>query len=120
MMPDVGTPERAETLNLLFMEACTFQRWTGVQFMEQKIHPLIGKTTDRTSLDEAHKQLQSSLAILEKQLYGKDHLFKRFSLVDCAFTPWLSYLHLSDHPSMMRWLKRLRVRACWKSCGFRD
>ena len=78
--------------------------------MEQKIYPLIGKTTDRTALDEAHQRLHSSLAILEKQLDGKDHLFERFSIVDCAFAPWLPYLNLSDYPNMKRWLTQLREK----------
>ena len=120
MLPNVGTASHAEALNLLFMEACTFQRWAGVHFMEQKIHPLIGKPTDQAAMDKAHRRLQSSFAILEKQLGGKDHLFERFSIVDCAFAPWLPYLHLSEYPNMMRWLERLRERASWNACGFRD
>lgn len=120
MMPNIGTADYAEALNLLFMEACTFQRWAGVHFMENKIHPLIGKPTDRAALDKAHRRLHSSFAILEKHLDGKDHLFERFSIVDCAFAPWLPYLNLSEYPNMMRWLERLRERTSWKSCGFRD
>ena len=119
-MPDIGTADYAEALNLLFMEACTFQIWARVHFMEQKIHPLIGKTTDRAALDEAHLQLQSSFSILEKQLDGKDHLFERFSIVDCAFAPWLPYLNLSGYPNMKRWLTQLRKRNSWNACGFRD
>ena len=44
LLPPVDTPEYAQSLNtLLFMEACTFQRWADVHFMEQIIHPLIGR-----------------------------------------------------------------------------
>ena len=120
MMPDIGTADYAEALNLLFMEACTFQRWAKVHFMEQKIYPLIGRTTDRTALDEAHQRLHSSLTILDKQLDGKDHLFERFNIVDCAFAPWLPYLNLSDYPNMKQWLTQLRKRNSWNACGFRD
>ena len=120
LMPVTGTAEHAEALNLLFMEACTFQRWAGVHFMEQKIHPLIGTATDQMALDEAHRRLQSSFAILERQLDGNDHLFMRFSIVDCAFAPWLPHLNLSKYPNMTRWLKHLRTRKGWKACGFRD
>ena len=87
----------------LFLWKCTFQRWAGVHFMEQKIYPLIGKQQIELP-DEAHQRLHSSLAILEKQLDSKDHLFERFSIVDCAFAPWLPYLNLSDYPNMNRWL----------------
>ena len=120
LMPDTGTADYAEALNLLFMEACTFQRWAGVHFIEQKIHPIIGKGTDQLALQEAHRRLQSSFSILEKQLDGKDQLFERFTIVDCAFAPWLPYLNLSKYPNMTRWLERLRARACWTACGFRD
>jgi len=120
MLPTIGTSAYAQALNLLFMEACTFQRWAGVHFMEQKIHPLIGKGTDQAALDEAHRRLQSSFDILEKQLDGNAHLFERFSVVDCAFAPWLPYLHLSKYPNMTKWLERLSERDSWKSCGFRD
>ena len=120
MLPKIGTAAHAKALNLLFMEACTFQRWAVVHFMEQKIHPLTGKPVDNVALSEAHRKLQSSFGILEKQIGDKNHLFEHFSIVDCAFAPWLPYLHLSEYPNMMRWLHLLRARASWKSCGFRD
>ena len=120
LMPDIWTADYAEALNLLFMEACTFQIWARVHFMEQKIHPLMGKSTDRAALDKAHLQLQSSFSILEKQLEDKDQLFERFTIVDCTFASWLPYLDLTERPNMTRWLKQLRMRNSWKACGFRD
>lgn len=120
MLPDPSNPDYAQALNLLFMEACTFQRWAGVHFIEQKINPLIGKATHLEALAEAHLRLQSSFDILEKQLTGGDWLFERFSIIDCVFAPWLPYLDLSERPNMTRWLSNLRQRDSWTACGFRD
>lgn len=120
MLPDLGTAEYAQALNLLFMEACTFQRWAGVHFMEQKIHPLIGKPTDQASLDEAHQKLLSSFAILERQIHDRDYLFQSFSIIDCAFAPWLPYLNLSQFPNMTRWYTHMCTRRSWLACGFRQ
>lgn len=120
MIPIMGTPEYAQALNLLFMEACTFQKWAGVHFMELKINPLLGKSTNQDALREAHHRLQSSFAILETQLNGRNHLFENFSIVDCAFGPWLPYLDLSHHPNMSRWFHNMCMRDSWLACGFRD
>ena len=120
VMPPTGTKEHAEALNLLFMEASTFQQWAGVHYMEKKIYPLMGRETNPESLNEAHVRLKSSLAILEKRLEERNHLFEQFSIVDCAFAPWLPYLDLSGHPNMTRWLEQLRKRDSWFACGFRD
>ena len=120
LMPDIGTADHAEALNLLFMEACTFQQWAGVHYMERKIYPLMGRQTNLDALKEAHLRLQSSFDILEQQLHERNHLFEGFSIVDCAFAPWLPYLDLTDRPNMTRWLKHLRLRHSWRACGFRD
>lgn len=120
MMPNLGTQEYAEALNLLFMEACTFQRWAGVHYMERKIYPLMGRQTNHDAIKEAHQRLQSSFDILEQQLYRRNHLFEEFSIVDCAFAPWLPYLDLTERPNMTRWLEHLRMRKSWQTCGFRD
>jgi len=120
MMPKTGTKDHAEALNLLFMEACTFQRWAGVHYMEQKIYPLMGRQTNREALTEAHQRLQSSFDILEQQLHERNHLFEEFSIVDCVFAPWLPYLDLAERPNMTRWLQQLKERKSWQACGFRD
>lgn len=120
MMPNPGTEEYAEALNLLFMEACTFQRWAGVHYMERKIYPLMGRKSNDDALKEAHQRLQSSFDILEHQLHERNHLFEEFSIVDCAFAPWLPYLDLTERPNMSRWLVHLRMRNSWTACGFRD
>ena len=120
LLPPSTSPDYAAALNLLFMEACTFQRWAGVHFIQQKINPLIGQPTDQAALDDAHQRLLSSFDILESQLDGQDTLFTDFSIVDCAFAPWLPYLNLSAHPNMQRWLDGIRQRDCWTACGFRD
>ena len=119
MLPPYGTTEHANAINLLFMEACSFQRWAGVQYMEKKIYPLMGRESNHTRITEAQLSLQSSLDILEQQLNGKIHLFEHFSIVDCAFAPWLPYLNLTEHPNIDRWLSHLRQRESWDRCGFR-
>jgi glutathione S-transferase len=120
MLPSPSSADYAEALNLLFMEACTFQRWAGVHYIEQKINPLIGKSTNPDALVEAHQRLQSSFDILERRLAERETLFDAFSVVDCAFAPWLPYLDLSERPNMQRWLAHLRTRDSWNACGFRD
>ena len=120
LMPGTGTADHAEALNLLFMEACTFQHWAGVHYMERKIYPLIGRQTNPDAIKEAHRRLQSSFDILEQQLHERNHLFTQFSIVDCAFAPWLPYLDLTERPNMTRWLKHLKEKESWIACGFRD
>lgn len=118
MLPKIGTSAYAQALNLLFMEACTFQQWAGVHFIEQKINPLIGKSTNVDALSEAHQRLLSSFDILERQLDGRNQLFERFSIIDCAFAPWLPHLDLSEHPNMTRWYNSMSMRRSWIACGF--
>ena len=120
LIPPANSSEYAQALNLLFLEASSFQRWAGVHFMEKKIHPIIGKPTSEINILQAHKRLISSLAILETQIGTKNQLFQEFTIVDCAFAPWLPYLDLSEHPNIHRWLSSMRLKRCWKVCGFRD
>lgn len=120
MLPPIGTTQHAEALNLLFMEACTFQQWAGVHFMQEKIYPLMGKPTNTEALLEAHQRLHSSYEVLNSKLAQNDFLLGKFSIIDCAYAPWLPYLNLAEYSNLERWLRTLRTLDSWKACGFRD
>ena len=82
--------------------------------LQKKILPLMGKESDASAVLNAHRNLKPIYALLEQQLSYHQYLCGEFSLVDCAFAPWLPYLHLDDFPLLQAWQKRLEERPAWK------
>lgn len=107
-------------LNLLFLETGAIQRLAGAHFIQKKINPIIGKPTNHDVIEQANKKLQPIFAILDKQLQKYDYLCGDFSIVDCAYAPWLPYLDLENWTSLLEYRERIKGRDSWKACGIRD
>jgi GST-like protein len=106
--------------NLLFLEASSVQRLAGVHFIQKKIRPLMQKKTMQDAINIANSKLQPIYAILDQQLQKHDYLCGDFSIVDCAYAPWLPYLDLENWDSLLEYRRKIKERDSWKSCGFRD
>lgn len=106
--------------SLLFIEASAVQRLAGVHFIQKKINPLIRKKPNQEAINIANLKLEPIYAILDQQLQKHDYLCGDFSIVDCAYAPWLPYLDLERWDSLLEYRRRIKGRASWKVCGFRD
>jgi glutathione S-transferase len=108
---------RAKALNLLFMESAAFQEHAGVAFFNRGILPRMGKTGDSERVAKAHQKLAPILRVLSEAIGEQPYLMGPFSLVDCAYAPWLPWIDLDDFPNLAAWRDRLQARPEWKTCG---
>lgn len=109
-----------QALSLLFMESSVFQRHAGTHYWQKVIQPRLGNTPNEDKIKSAAHQIQPLLQILKTQLASSDYLFGDFSLVDCAFAPWLPHLDLSGWPLLIEWRYRLMNRASWEKAELRQ
>ena len=109
---------RAMAFNLLFMEASAFQDQASVYYFNRVVLPHIGKAGDEQRIARAARKITPLLSLLSKQLANQDYLLGSFSLVDCAYAPWLQVLDLDDYPNLLEWKKRLQSRPAWTRCEF--
>jgi len=112
------TPGLAMALNLLFLESAAFQDLAGIHFLNRVVLPRIGKEGDPAHLQKAEKKIRYLLDILETQLGENEYLLGTFSLVDCAYAPWMPVIDLSQHPRLNAWRDRLKARQAWIRCEF--
>jgi len=108
---------RTHAMDLLFIEASSFQLHAGMVFLNRGILPRIGKEGDEGRIAKAHKKLSSTFEVLSTALDSRDYLLGDFSLVDCAYAPWLPWLDLDTFPSLAAWRDRLMARPEWTRCG---
>jgi glutathione S-transferase len=106
-----------KAMSLLFMETATFQSLAGTHYYQKVISPLLGKTPNIERLKTAEGQIQPILKILSDTLEEGDYLLGNFSLVDCAFAPWLPHIDFHSHPRLFRWRSRLMARPSWAASG---
>ena len=106
----------AQALSLLYTEAAAFQEPAGAFFWARVILPRVGKTADPERLEKARKKIAPLLTLLERQLEGKEYLLGDFSLVDCAYAPWLPHLELDGNPAVAAWRDRVVERPAWLRC----
>ncbi len=116
LWPEAATG-RALAIDLLFLETSVMQLHGGMVFLNRGILPRIGKAGDPERVAKAHKKLGPTFRLLESTLGTNDYLLGDFTLVDCAFAPWLPWLDLDAYPGLMAWRARLRDRAEWRRCG---
>lgn len=109
-----------KAMSLLFMETATFQSLAGTHYYQKVISPLFGKSPNIERLKRAEVQIQPILKILSDTLEEGDYLLGDFSLIDCAFAPWLPHVGLRSHPSLFRWRSRLMARPSWAASGLRQ
>jgi glutathione S-transferase len=108
----------AKALNLLFLEAAAFQDAAGVMFFNRVILPRRGKVADPGRMAKATTQLNSLFRVLMQQFTGP-YLLGDFTLVDCAYAPWLPILDMDDFPELAAWRQRLMDRPSWEQCEFK-
>ena len=113
----VTRPGRARGMDLLFIEASIVQLQAGMSFLNRGILPRIGKEGDEERVAKAHKKLRTSFEVLSTALESRDYLLGDFSLVDCAYAPWLPWLDLDAFPPLVAWRDRLMARPEWVRCG---
>jgi len=111
------TAGRAQAMDLLFIESSGFQLHAGAVFLNRAILPRIGKEGDPTRVAKAHKKMAPILQLLSDTLGDADYLLGAFSVVDCAFGPWLPWLDLDGYPTLSAWRARLEARPEWSRCG---
>ena len=114
-----GDPSgQAKALNLLFLESGAFQDPAGAFFWERVVLPKLGKPGDPERLAKCRKKLEPLFQILSDHLGDQDYLLGDFSLVDCAYAPWLPVLDLDEYPQLAAWRTRLQARPSWEACQF--
>ncbi len=107
-----------EALSLLHMESGAFQDQAGVYFYNRVVRPFAGKEGDPERVAQAAKKMAPLLTVLDDRLDEKDYLLGDFSVVDCAYAPWLPILDLDDHQNVAAWRERLKARPSWAACDF--
>ncbi len=113
------THGKAKALRLMFLEAAAFQDPASTHFFNRVVLPSIGKEGDPERVAKAAKKIRPILSVLAEELGEQDYLLGEFSLVDCAFGPWLSSIDLDDFPVLEAWRDRLRSRPAFLRCKFR-
>jgi len=108
----------AEALSLLFLEAAAFQDLAGVYFWNRVVRPRYGADVDESKVAATTPKMNRLLDVLASRLGEKEYLLGDFTLVDCAFGPWLPVLDLEEHPSLLAWRSRLVSRPAWTACEF--
>ena len=74
---------------------------------------------DVALIREAHGNIGTTFAVLERQLQGKDYLAGSFSLADIAYMPNIALLERfqvpldPDFKNVAGWIERLRARASY-------
>ncbi|MEE2751707.1 MAG: glutathione S-transferase family protein [Myxococcota bacterium] len=111
-------PQRALALNLLFLESAAWQLQASVYFYNRVVMPFIGAQPDHSRLEKASTKIQPLLELLNQQLGDSEYLLDEFSLVDCAYAPWLPVLDLEAFPALEGWRDRLARRKAWQACEF--
>lgn len=107
-----------EALSLMHMESSAFQDLAGVYFFNRVVLPQVGRPGDPERIAKAAKKTAAILTVLDDRLEGRDYLLGDFTLVDCAYAPWLPILDLDDHARVAAWRDRLMARPSWAACGF--
>jgi glutathione S-transferase len=109
----------AQALSLLFFEASTFNEVARVYFFNRLVLPRLGKDGDEARVAQAAKKMKPLLTLLEERLSASNaYLLGDFTLVDCAYAPFLPVLDLAGFPSLQAWRHRLMARPSWGRADF--
>jgi len=98
-------------------------------FGETSIHGYLGpmgfqmfrKAPDKRDegvLSRGRQRMPEVLAVLDRQLEGKDYLVGEFSIADCACSPWLELsemfgIDMSAFRNVADWMSRMQARPSW-------
>jgi len=75
---------------------------------------------DQSILERGRKRMPEVLAVLDRQLEGRDYLVGDFSIADCACAPWLEVapsleIDLTPYANVSGWLARMQARPSWSA-----
>ena len=110
--------QRAEALSLLFLEASAFNEVARQYFFNRLVLPRLGKPGDEARVAKAAPKLNALLALLESRLGEREYLLGDFTLVDCAYAPFLPVLDLEAFAGLRGWRDRLMSRPSWAAADF--
>lgn len=110
--------DRAAALNLLFLESAAWQQQASVHFYNRVVLPFAGVPADPDRLAKAASKIAPLCSLLARQLGDAEYLLGDFSLLDCAYGPWLPVIDLEGFPSLAAWRDRLMSRPAWAACEF--
>jgi len=99
-------------------------------FGETEIHGYMGpmgfqmfrrapEKRDEQILGRGRQRMPQVLAVLDRQLEGKDYLVGDFSIADCACAPWLELapgfgIDLAPYGNVNAWMTRMQGRSSWQ------
>ena len=110
--------ERFDATSLLFMESSAFQDLAGVFFFNRVVLPANGVKPDEDRIAKAKKKIRPLLNLLEARLEDREWLCGDFSVIDCAYAPWLTVIDLDEHPRLSDYVSRIRQRPAWVRSEF--
>ncbi|MBL91370.1 MAG: hypothetical protein CMH56_06100 [Myxococcales bacterium] len=110
---------QAQALSLLFLEASAFNDLARQYFFNRMVLPSVGKAGDEERVAKASKKMGQILQLFETRLEGQDYILGNFTLVDCAYAPFLPVLDLEGFPRVVGWRDRLMARPSWTGADFK-
>jgi glutathione S-transferase len=90
---------------------------------ETVFHPMMGKPTDKSKVDEARTALTRTLDIMERQLAKTTFIAgQTFTLADIGYMPYIEYVVaggngdlFESRTNVSRWWKAISSRPSWKT-----
>jgi len=109
---------RAKAHNLMFLEAAAYQDAASTFFFQRAVKGRAGKPPNEEKLEATRPRIDALHRVLEQQLGDWDYLLGEFSLLECAYGPWLPVVDLGSFPALAAWRERVMSRAAWSRCDF--
>ena len=112
--PLVPADGRGRALVAMHMKLCDIQlaRQTGVIIFPKRFLPK--ERWDEAAMAQAKKEIERHLAVLERQVAGKDWMMgDRYSLVEVSYTPFVEFfplMEITPPPAVAAWTERMLGR----------
>jgi glutathione S-transferase len=112
--PLVPADARGRALAAMHVKLCDIQlaRQTGIIIFPKRFLPR--ERWDEAAMAQAKKEIERHLAIVERQLAGKEWMVgDRYSIVEVCYTPFVEFLPLMEitpPPAVAAWTARMLAR----------
>jgi glutathione S-transferase len=112
--PLVPADGRGRALVTMHMKLCDIQlaRQTGIIIFPKRFLPK--ERWDEAAMAQAKKEIERHLAVLERQIAGKDWMMgDRYSLVEVCYTPFVEFfplMEITPPPAVAAWTERMLGR----------
>src|SRR5690554_6909027 len=112
--PLVPADPRGRALVAMHMKLCDIQlaRQTGIIIFPKRFLPK--ERWDEKAMEQAKKEIEKHLEILERQLDKKEYLVgDRYSLVEVCYTPFVEFfplMEITPPPAVAAWTERMLAR----------